>query len=57
MAFLKISPELFDDVAQSQGFDDGTVALDIFMEKVFQQRTAFTYQLLQRPLGREIFTV
>lgn len=43
--------------AETQSLDDSTIAVDIAVVQIIEQRAALTYQLCQRTCGSIIFTV
>ena len=44
-------------LAEAEGFDDGTVTLDVFALEIVEQSAALTYQFHERAFSRMIFTV
>ena len=44
-------------LAEAEGLDDGTIAVDVAIVEVIEQCTALSYQLCQRTCGSIIFTV
>lgn len=43
--------------AKAKSLDDSTIAIDVAVVQIIEQRTALTYQLCQRTCGSIIFTV